>query len=146
MKIELTKEQFKALLKLGYIARWIATYRNAEDVEEYVSLEEYLFSLADGYGLGEFTEYNEEIDGYMPSSEFEEETNIREFINEYEDSIFWDQLISRLVYRDLIRSFGEENLKNASKEEIMERQERLVKGYLQEFSRNGIENLEIVKR
>jgi hypothetical protein len=146
MKIELTEEQFKTLLKLAYMARWIATYRNAEDVEEYVSLEEYLFSLADECGLEKFAEYNEEIDGYIPSREFEEETNIRGIMNEYEDSIFWDQLISRLVYRDLIRTIGEENIKNADREEVMKMQENFVKSYLQEFSRNGIENLEIVKK
>jgi len=146
MKIELTEEQFKTLLKLAYIARWIATYRNADDVEEYVSLEEYLFSLADECGLEKFAEYNEEIEGYMPSREFEEETNIREMLNEYEESIFWDQLISRLVYRDLLRALGEENIKNANREEVMRMQENFVKAYLHEFSRNGLENLEITKK
>jgi hypothetical protein len=145
MKIELTPEQFKTLLKSAYLARWIATYRNAEDLEEYVALEDYLFSLAEECGLERFAEYNEEIDGYVPSYEFEEETNIKEIINEYEDSIFWDQLISRLVYRDLLRTFGED-LKNLDREEILKAQENIVRTYLQEFSKNGIENLEVVKR
>jgi len=146
MKIEVTPDQFKTLLKVAYLARWIATYRNAEDLEEYVSLEDYLFSLAEECGFERFAEYNEEIDGYVPSYEFEEETNIREMINEYEDSVFWDQLISRLVYRDLLRTFGEENLKNLDREEILKIQESIVRSYIQEFSKNGIENLEIVKR
>jgi hypothetical protein len=145
MKIELTPEQFKTLLKSAYLARWIATYRNAEDLEEYVALEDYLFSLAEECGLERFAEYNEEIDGYVPSYEFEEETNIKEIINEYEDSIFWDQLISRLVYRDLLRTFGED-IKNLDREEILKVQENIVRAYLQEFSKNGIENLEVVKR
>lgn len=77
MKVELTEEQFKTLLKLAYIAKWIATYRNAEDLEEYVSFEEYLFSLAEEFGFENLAEYK-----------FEEETNVKGIMNEYDDSVF----------------------------------------------------------
>lgn len=134
------------LLKLAYIARWVATYRNAEDAEEYLEIEEYLFSLADELGFEGYAEYNEDIEGYIPSLQFEAETNIRELINEYEDSVFWDQLISRLAYRDLVRLYGVEGIKNMDRKELLEKQEAVVKSYIQEFSRNGVENLEVIKR
>jgi len=92
-------------------------------------------------GFDELVDYASHLKRYFPTREFEETSPGREFIREFEDDTFWDELVQRLVERDLIRQAGEEKLLSMTPEERFEAEEHLEKRYADEFYNNGLENL-----
>jgi hypothetical protein len=70
MNMELTKEQYKTLLKLMYCGEWVfKSYKIGEDkiYKETDQFEQYIFSFAKGYKLDQWIEYDEESRKYFPT-------------------------------------------------------------------------------
>ena len=64
--------------------------------------------------------------------------------NEFENDTFWDELLHRLVERDLIKQEGGvENVMNMDIRERFEKEEPLEKMYDTEFEVNGLDNIRI---
>ncbi len=64
-----------------------------------------------------------------------------DFVREFENDSFWDELVQRLVERDLIRQVGEERLLSMEAHERFEKEEPFEKRYADEFYHHELENL-----
>lgn len=117
MNIELTRDQYQALLKSLAITRFL--YHSILDEEEPAA---------------------DRLDSY---DTFEEKTDISDLITEYQDSIFWDELIQRLAARDFLRIYDESEIKGMAIEERIEKEAPFISKYEEIFTESGIENLEI---
>lgn len=146
VKIEFTEEQFKALLKLGYLGNYmingIRTQPNR--FKEFDNLVERIYSFAQKAGCSDYIEYDKEDKAYHPASKLEEEVD--DFIDDYDDNVFWEELILRLSQRDLRREYGTEAVENMELRERLQKQTELEKVYLEEFEDNGIENITLQKK
>lgn len=146
MKIDITKKEYGTLLDILFIADWVLHSHKIgrpAETEEYRSLIQKLYSYAKDIGYEDFIEYSSNMEGYAPTGEYEETNDSMEFIEEFENDSFWEELVERLILRDLIQQEGEDNLSNMEIKEIFEKEEPFRKKYDDEFEENGLKNISI---
>jgi len=148
MKINFTTEQYENLIKIVYLGNWmINAIRSGnpgdEQIEKYNEIEQYIFSFAKDFGLEKYIELDEKFNKYFPSQELEADKEIEQYMEDYNNQIFWDELADRLGWRDFIRKYGEEKISLMSQKERFLKREEMVIKYEEEFEKYGIERLEI---
>ncbi|EMN50150.1 hypothetical protein LEP1GSC088_2589 [Leptospira interrogans str. L1207] len=152
MNIELTRDQYQALLKSLAITRFL--YHSILDEEEpaadrldsydtFEDMEQQILSYAKAVEASHLVAYDKEEELHYLTREFEEKTDISDLITEYQDSIFWDELIQRLAARDFLRIYDESEIKGMAIEERIEKEAPFISKYEEIFIESGIENLEI---
>lgn len=145
MQIKFTKNELEKLLELLSIADWVLTSMDVEEDErkdDYLKLLQKLYHEAYENGLTKEIEYDEEAKDYFLSEDWEEETQVRDFIEEYEDASFWEELTFRLADRDIDRKMNGKPPKNF--EEHVAMFTKIQSKYEEEFEKNRLENLELV--
>lgn len=149
--IELTKKQYLALLKAVYLGNWVANANrdgSPQDphLDEYESIEDYLFSLAPEFGLAKYVDH-EKSDGsrYYPTNAFDEETGVHELREEYEEDAMWDELCDMLGERDFHRTYSPNDILKMSDEERFTKMQECIIRYELECEKYGVERLEIMK-
>jgi hypothetical protein len=149
MKIEFTKKEYECLLDILYIADWVMNAHKVEDdrrTEAYKKLEQKIFSYAKDMGFENLIEYASDYKKYYPTSELEEAGPAREFIEEFENDTFWEELTSRLADRDSARKVGGvENLYKLSFEDRAEIIWSFEEKYASEFETRGLEGLSFIQ-
>ncbi|HMK48524.1 MAG TPA: hypothetical protein VK435_00595 [Thermodesulfovibrionales bacterium] len=144
MKINFTKDQYENLIKLVYLGNWVInSYRTDNTVDKYDELEQYIFSFFEDFKMDKYIEHDRSVNQYFPTREFEEDTDVEEYRDEYDNYTFWDELVYRLARRDLIRKYGEATVLAMAPDDLMSKEEEFVEKYEVEFEVNGVENLEI---
>lgn len=147
MQIKFTKEEMKKLLELLNIADWVLTSQDVEEDErkdDYIKLLQRIYKEAYENGMTEEIEFADDVKEYFPNEEWEERILARDFIEEYEDATFWDELTFRLADRDIDRRMNGKPPKNFEEHVAMFTQ--IQTKYEEEFEKNNIENLEIVTK
>lgn len=147
MQIKLTKEQYKNLVKLVYLGNWMINAIRLEDekIKKYDNVEQYIFSFAKDAGLEKYIEFDKKFNQFFPTREFEEGSDIEQYREEYEDEIFWDELIDRLARRDFIKKYGFKAVRKMDFRKRIEKEHPFIKKYTKEINKHGIERLEIKK-
>ncbi|MBK8476886.1 MAG: hypothetical protein IPL39_11435 [Opitutaceae bacterium] len=156
MKLQITPKEYRRLLQMLYLADHVLNGRREDEPTGLrLKCEEVLqgflgyatqFSCADLVeepepGLFNFT-------AAMP-----EEPGVSETVNDYEEDIFWQELVTRLAGRDYERIHGrpsepdpdgapETDEQHEQREDELE---RLEDGYWREFEASGVKNLELIK-
>lgn len=145
MKIECTKEEFKTLMDLVYAGNLLinGTRSQEERIEAYSNMEQQFYKMASDFGLESLVEYSEEFGEYMPTHEYEED-EFNDYIDAYDTSVFWDELVMRLARRDALNYAGDVD-QNITKAALKEMQLGFEEKYEEEIEANGIMNLKIVK-
>ncbi len=145
IQINFTPEQYKTLVKLVYLGNWLANANNdAGNInEEFQELEKFVYAQAALAGISADTGLVPDDGEYFPSKELEDD--LQQLVDEYEDSAFWDNLASRLAYRDLIEEFGERAVEEMGPERRVAALGRHEERYNQEFEEFGLDNLRLVK-
>jgi hypothetical protein len=146
MRINLTKKQYITLIKLVYLGEWVVNaHRTGDRVKEFEEFDQYILSFCKDFNLEGNITYDEKLKMFFLTSEFIDETGLDDYIDEYDENTFWDELIYRLSRRDLIDRYGEEAVKNMKIEELIDKEQVFIEEYEEEFRRNGINNLVIGK-
>jgi len=149
MKIDFTRKEYRRLLDILYIADWVMNAHKVEDdpkTEAYKELEQKIFSYAKDMGFEDLIEYVVDHGEYFPTRKLEESSPTMEFIGEFENDTFWEELISRLADRDLIKQMG--GMKELSKlpfEERVKKTLALEEKYASEFEKKGLDSLSIIR-
>jgi hypothetical protein len=147
MKINFTKKQYEDLMKLVYLGAWMINSHRTDNIEEsYEELEQYILSFSEEFGTEKYVEFDEELNRFFTTREFEEDTEIEQYKEEYDDNTFWDELIYRLARRDLIKTYGEAAVFTMTTDELLDKEQPFIDRYEMEFERHGIDNLEIKER
>jgi hypothetical protein len=135
VKIELTDQEFRRLLDLVYVGNWILNSTKGEKrIEEFDKLESKLFSYCLKAGM--YTLFEVSDGEVLPSREYTE-GGIHEAIMDYEDTVFYEILAEELARRDM--NFVPINPENFN--ELATR----IDEYIEEFEKNGIDNISIDK-
>ncbi|MFA6599192.1 MAG: hypothetical protein WCS69_15830 [Ignavibacteriaceae bacterium] len=144
MEINFSKKEYVALLDMLEIAEWIMNSFKIEIDDEnsvYQKLEQKIYSFAKKMGCEELIEYDDTLQEYFPTRELDDTSPAMEFINEYDNETFWDELIERLVERDLEMQVGSKNYKRMTIEEMFSKEAPIEEKYSLEFDKNGVKNL-----
>lgn len=145
MQVELSKEEYRNLIDMIQIAEWVMNAHKTEEdpsTEKYSKLEQKIFSFANKMGCENLIEYDKEMNRYFPTKEFDEGQGMQ-YIDEYNNDSFWDELLDRIVVRDVIQKIGEKKARELTFEECLEVEEPLREKYSIEFEQNGLDNIEI---
>jgi hypothetical protein len=149
MKIEITNEEYVDLLDLLHIANWVlVSHKTQVDplVEKLEMIIQKFYALAREMGRGDLVEYDPGRGKYHPTKALEDTSRSLEFIDEFVDHSFWDELIVRFAERDAARQAGGyEKLDLLGHEERHAFVDPFEERYAEEFNERGIERLEIVE-
>ena len=145
--LALTPEQFKALLRMVYIANTIANGHrdDADFLKEYDDLEQYIFSRAKEAGYPGATEHHK-IDGeehHHPSPMFENDPEVNKLLDAYDFSSAFELLAEKLAERDLEKKYGpvaKDRMPGKDYDELLEERSE---EYAQEFASNAFSRIEI---
>ena len=146
MTIELTTEEYRRLLNMVQIARWVLHAHKTNtppQTRPYNELEQKIASYAVEMKMDDTIVYDDHLEGYFPTAECEAE--YLAYIDDYDNDVFWDELASRLAERDLVDAEGEEQVLNMDGFERVKKLGKREDTYIQEFIEHGLENLAILK-
>jgi len=149
MEIQLTKEEYRLLLDMLHISDWVMNSHKVEEdakAKPYKQVEQKIMSYAKEFGFENLVEYDNKVDEFNPSAEFEDLESSMSFIEDYDDDVFWEELCHRLAQRDLIREKGLKKIKEMEPMARMLEEDSIAEKYDSEFVANGIENFIIAKK
>ena len=147
MKLELTQKEYRLLLDILHIAQWIMNSYVIEDrpeTEKYRRLEQKILSYGDEMGCKGVVDYDEKLGRYFPTREIEEGSAM-DFIDEYDEYTFWEELISNLAERDFLDREGLERIRKMSREQRIKKVVVLEEKYHKEFRAHGLDRLVLKK-
>jgi hypothetical protein len=147
IEIKFTKEQYRNLVDLVYLGNWMvnAIRETGKQIQKYEDVEQHIYYFAKEGGLENLIEFDDKLSEFFPSREFEEETDVEKFRVEYNDEIFWDELIDRSARHDFTMEYGEDDIREMTWKERMEKEYPFLEKYEEEFVKYGIKNLEITE-
>ena len=148
MKIQISKVQYLRLLKLVYLGNWMINairsgQKGDEMIEEYDELEQYIFSHAEKFGIGKYIHFDKELGKYYPTHNFEFHTDIEKYRSEYNEDIFWEEVVHRLAERDLLKTYTLEELQHMDMETYWQNIEPFERKYNDEMEMSGVDRLVI---
>lgn len=144
MNVSLTQREYRLLLDLLLSADWVIHGHRREEpaeAEPYRMLIQKFLSLAGEFGLEGLIEIDEERNQYRPTEQFEQNTAAWRLLDEYDDLVFWEELIVRLAERDIARMPGKSDIEAMSGEEYDRLAQPLEEKYAGEFFEHGIDRL-----
>ena len=143
--VEFTRGQFEDLVRCIYLAQWMINGIHSEDElnGRYAQLEQYVYALARKMELGDMVEFLKEQNKFVLKDEFVETNEVEQFRREYDDEIFWSELIQRLATRDFVERCGIESLSLISPREEVEKRQPFLRKYIDEFEKHGMQNLKV---
>ena len=145
MKFECNKEEFKTLMDLVYAGNLLINGPRSKEerVAKYANMEQEIFKMASSFGVEGLIEYSDEFKEYMPTHEYEED-EFNNYIDDYDTSVFWEELVMRLARRDALNYAGDVD-QNITRAALKEMQLGFEEKYEEEIEANGIMNLKIAR-
>lgn len=145
MELKCTKEEFKALLDLVYAGNLLIN--GMREVDERIlphsEMEQKIFAMAKEFGYEELIEFDDEFNEYMPTRAYEN-SEVNDYIDAYEDKVFWEELVVRMARRQALNELGDES-PDMTSAELRQRQIELEEYYEDEFIENGIYHLKWIR-
>ncbi len=139
MKINITKKQYRELLEMSYAARWMVEAFAIDSSERFLESEQFLLSMAKDFGLKELVE--EDGEQFYHSAEFLDQTKIQELIENYNNTLFWDELAVRLGQRDTLKKLSPERAALLTPEDLEESSAAAIERYATEFEEHQLSNI-----
>jgi hypothetical protein len=146
VEINFSNEEYKTLLEVLYLADWILnSYETDKEPKNivYHDLEQKILSLADKFEHKELVDFDEKYEEYIPSNILEEGP-VFDYIDDYNEETFWEELIDRLSKRDLLKHHTESEIEGMEESLILSEIEKYARKYAEEFEANGLKNIEIL--
>jgi len=146
MKINITKKEYRTLLEMIEIAHYVLFgHKTEEDPEtnKFRELEQKFLSYAKDMGAKHLVTRNAKAGKYFITKEFEDKSAYMNYIDEYNNETFWDELAERLALRDLLRQEGEDKVREMSLTDRFQKVEAIRGKYFNEFHKNGINSISV---
>jgi hypothetical protein len=144
MNVPMTQREYRVLLDLLLAADWVIHGHRKEEpaeAEPYRMVVQKFLSLAQDFGMGDLVEVDEGNNQYRPTQKLERETAAWRLLDEYEDLVFWEELIVRLAERDVVHMPGRSEIVNMSAEDYQRLAGPLEDKYASEFYEHGLDRL-----
>ncbi len=148
MQIELTKEEYKTLLRSIDVASFVygvmgdmVDEKYKKQSKEIENLTDKVLEKADEYGVSEFVE---NFDGKnILSDDYSNE--ILYDVTEYEEYSFWDNLARKLAIKEMQQKYSQEEREKMEEVEFVSEVWELEEKYYKILEKSGIENFELNK-
>lgn len=141
--LEIAEDQYDVLLKLVYLGKWMYNSHKTKPDKEVDEIEQMIFSLASKFSLSELIQYDNKAKLFLPTRTLEDQIHF--LVDDYEDFVFWDELVHRFARRDFEEKYGEEIISKMDIRQRLKHEQVFIDKYGKEFEKNGIENLGLKK-
>lgn len=150
MKLELTKKEYRSLLDLIFLGDWIINaYETTDDSApnkiQYKKTIQKIYSHAKDFGFDNLILFSKEMDMYTESHEFED-SEVSEYIDEFEENMFLEKLIFLMAGRDALKKTSPEEMQELSNEERFALISQYEQKWAEEFHNHGIDRLGITEK
>ena len=150
MKASFTAKEYRQLLELVHLGMWAVTGYQGDDsriARRYFDLDQKLLGLATEMGCADLVEDRD--DGTLqPSPKLAEDDRVREIQSEFQNDVFWHELVARLADRDLAGGQAARTMDTPGVEPPPSSDERLKKiedGYWKEFEKNDLASVVVLR-
>jgi hypothetical protein len=150
MKAPFTAKEYRQLLELVHLGMWAVTAYQGEETasaKRYFNLDQKLLELATEMGCADFVE--ERDDGTLqPAPKLAEDERVREIQSEFQNDVFWHELVSRLADRDLAGEQAKHAHQTPGVEPPPSSDEKLKKieeRFWDEFEKNDLANVVVLR-
>ncbi len=141
--VEFTKEQYEKIVKLVFLGNWVVNANRlpGEEIKELEDIEELVFSKAKDFGLDSLVD--DSSGEIFPSKELEMDEELQQYLDEYEDESFWDELSAQLGDIKFEKLYSLEKISKMSDEERFKLRMEIEDEFIEEFQQHGLENVVI---
>lgn len=150
MKVSFTAKEYRHLLELVHLGMWSVTGYLGEDTpaaKRYYALDQKLLAEAADQGCADLVELRE--DGTMqPSQKLSEDDRVREIQSEFQNDVFWHELVARMADREQAAAQVKHGIETPGVERPPSSDEQLKKiedRYWKEFEKNDLHNLILLR-
>jgi hypothetical protein len=144
--ITVSEKELKLLLKHVALANWmLEAYKTEPDDEgrENEAFYHKILTLAHENGLKEGIIFDEDLKDFFLTDEKDQEYH--QFVDLYNEEFFWEHLEDELAKRDLLEKHEKKAIEGMDTNKWFDLLGKEVEKYYQEFAKNGVKNLRIVK-
>jgi hypothetical protein len=150
MKVSFTAKEYRQLLELVHLGMWVVTGYQGESTaaaKRYYDFDQKLLTLATELGCADLVE--ETDDGSLqPAPKLAEDERVREIQNEFQNDVFWHEMVTRLADRDLAGEQAKRTMDTPGVEPPPSTDEQLKKieeRYWDEFEKNDLANIVLLR-
>ena len=150
MKVSFTAKEYRQLLELVHLGMWAVTGYQGEDTavaKRYFALDQKLLELATELGGVDLVEKRD--DGTLqPATKLAEDDRVRDIQSEFQNDVFWHELVTRMAERDLAGEKTRRTLETPGVEPPPSNDEQLNKiedRYWTEFEKNDLANVFLLR-
>jgi len=150
MKVSFTAKEYRQLLELVHLGMWAVTAYQGEETaaaKRYFAFDQRLLSLATDLGCADLVEEREDKT-MQPSPKLAEDDRIRDLQSEFQNDVFWHELVARLAERDLGGESAKRAMETPGVEPPPSRDEQLKQGekrYWDEFEKNDLAHVVVLR-
>ncbi len=146
MMIECSDDDFHRLLLLASIGErvrndWIGQQQWTDAQQRDADVLMDLCARAANGRFADLVMQDPDTGEWVPSPALEAETD--RALGDYDEEVFWDQLVLRMARRDLVAEYGREALERLAPGHRQLAEEAMVHYYEREIDRNGIARLQV---
>jgi hypothetical protein len=142
MKINFTKKEYQLLVTMIEIADWVLTANDDTEKQETKPYNEIRKKILSHFKEMDMEDCYQEDDGdYYETLEYEQTAKSTQFIEQYNEDFFWEELINKLVERDFYQKFGDQEVDMETRIAEITAFEEI---YVNEINQNGLENVMIL--
>lgn len=150
MKVSFTAKEYRQLLELVHLGMWAVTAYQGEDTpaaKRYFEFDQRLLAQAEEAGCADFVEQRDD-GSRQPAPKLSEDERIREIQDEFQNDVFWHELVSRLSDRDLSGEKAQRGVETPGVEPPPSNEEQLKKleeRYWDEFEKNDLARVVVLR-
>lgn len=150
MKVSFTAKEYRQLLELVHLGMWSVTAYQGEDTpaaKRYYALDQKLLEAATEMGCADLVELRDDAT-LQPAAKLSEDERVREIQSEFQNDVFWHELVARFADRELASTQAKHGLATPGVEPPPSSDEQLKKieeRYWKEFEKNDLNNLVLLR-
>ena len=147
MKINITKKQYWDLMRVVYMADWMANAICESDMKEDDGIKDirnYIFSFSKEMECEKYATYDEEMGKWYATWNMDDEPSVRTLIERYDEHTMWEELVETLGARDFLHTYSKEELDGMTQEEHTEKIWESEAHWGKEFEEHGVERVRVV--
>jgi len=150
MKVSFTAKEYRQLLELVHLGMWAVTAYQGEDTaaaKRYFALDQRLLGMATDLGCADLVEERED-QTMQPAPKLAEDDRVRDIQSEFQNDVFWHELVQRLADRDAAGEQNKRALETPGVEPPPSRDEQLKQietRYWDEFEKNDLAHVVVLR-
>jgi len=146
MKIDFTEKEYQRVVDLLMIADWVLHAFDSEEDDatmQYREVMQKIYAHAPDINCDDIVAYDDVLKGFFPTPEYEAESGVMDFLEEYEENLFWFGLAHRLAVKTIIEGEDGEQFPNLTEHEQAAKIIPWETRFAEELFENGLLNVSI---